>query len=230
MTRIDLIPPEVVEKHQSRRIITVLVLVFAALFGILLVVYLITLGQAMMASSRVDIIKGENTKVQKYTQKLQPYADRQKALDERQAIIEKMTADQVMWSSILNDISMVVPNDIWLRDVKMDLSDIIKAKEGGSAASKSAIPKPPITIVGYAFNHAAVARWLVHLNEINQFRGVWLDYATEQTLSSDSSSTAGTSQTAGSAATPQPVKVIEFQTTVYLTKFSDKSETKKTTP
>ena len=224
MTRIDLIPPEVVEKHQSRKIIMIMVIVFTVVFGISLVAYLITMGQAIMAGNRVEIIKAENIKVQNYTQKLQPYEERKKALDERQAIIEKMTADQVQWSSILNDISMVVPNDIWLKDVKIDLSEILTAKDQGGAAAKVE-PKPPITIVGYAFNHAAVARWLVHLNEINQFRGVWLDYATEQTITSGSDAA-----TSGSTTPEKQVKVIEFQTTVYLTKFKDTSATEKKTP
>lgn len=228
MTRIDLIPPEVVEKHRSRRIIMIMLIIFASAFGIALLVYLITMSQNIMAGNRVEVIKNENVKVQGYAEKLKPYQDRKKALDERQAIIDKMTADQVQWSGILNDISMVVPNDIWLRDIKMDLSEILAAKDSTSAAAKTA-PKPPITIVGYAFNHAAVARWLVHLNEINQFRGVWLDYATEQTLSVDSSTTEGALQ-AGSSTTAQPVKVIEFQTTVYLTKFKDTSATTKKTP
>ncbi len=227
MTRIDLIPPEVVEKHKSRRIITIMVIVFAAVFGVALAVYLITLGQAIMASNRVDVIKSENVKVQQYTEKLKPYQDRKKALEERQAIITKMTENQVLWSSILNDISMVLPNDIWLKSVKMDLNETLNAKEAPGGAAKAAL-KPPITIIGYAFNHAAVARWLVHLNEINQFRGVWLDYATEQTITPNATTT-GTAQ-GGSAATPVPVKVVEFETTVYLTKFKETSTTSKATP
>lgn len=229
MTRIDLIPPEVVEKHRSRRIIMIMVIIFAAVFWIALMVYLIAMSQNIMAEKRLEIIKNENVKVQGYAQKLKPYQDRKKALDERQAIIDKMTADQVQWSNILNDISMVVPNDIWLKDVKMDLAEILAAKDSTSAAAKTA-PKPPITIVGYAFNHAAIARWLVHLNEINQFRGVWLDYATEQTLSAESSTTAGVLQAGSSGAAVQPIKVIEFQTTVYLTKFKDTSANAKKTP
>lgn len=226
MTRIDLIPPEVVEKHKSRRIIALMFMVFLVVFGVSLVVYLITLTQTIMASNRVDIIKKENVKVQSYTEKLSPYQERKKALDERTKIIETMNENQVLWSSILNDISMVVPNDIWLKDVKMNLTEIITAQKAAGAASKSE-PKPPITIIGYAFNHAAVARWLVHLNEINQFRGVWLDYATEQTLTPASTTSGTSSTTGGSSASAQPVKVIEFQTTVYLTKFKDKSDTKK---
>ncbi len=222
MTRIDLIPPEVVEKHKSRRIITIMVIVFAAVFGVALAVYLITLAQAMMASERVAVIKSENVKVQQYTEKLKPYQDRKKAQDERQAIVGTMTENQVLWSSILNDISMVIPNDIWLKSVKMDVNEILTAKES-TAAAKTTQPKPPITIVGYAFNHAAVARWLVHLNEINQFRGVWLDYATEQTVAAETTS-------APTGTTPQPVKVIEFQTTVYLTKFKEAPATNKATP
>ncbi len=230
MTRIDLIPPEVVEKHKARRIITIMFIVFAAVFGVALAVYLITLGQTIMAGNRVDVIKSENVKVQQFTEKLKPYQDRKKALDERQAILTKMTEDQVQWSSILNDISMVVPNDIWLTSANMDLTEILQAKESPGAAAKAA-PKPPITITGYAFNHAAVARWLVHLNEINQFRGVWLNYAREQSVSADSLGGAGSTTTAGAGtAASKPIKLIEFQTTVYLTKFKDASTTKKKTP
>lgn len=106
MTRIDLIPPEVVEKHKARRIIAIMSLVFVFVFAVLLVVYLLTLGQAIMASNRVEIIKKENTKVEQFTQKLKPYDERKKTLDERKKIVDTMTANQVMWSSILNDISI----------------------------------------------------------------------------------------------------------------------------
>lgn len=219
MTRIDLIPPELVEKHQARRIIGLIAIGSAVIFAILIFVYVLTLGRILIATDRVDQIAAENTKVQAHIAKLKPYNERKTVLDDRQKIVETIVADQVLWSSVLNDISMVVPNDIWLKSVKMDIGPILSAKASASATSKT-VTKPPITIVGNAFNHAAVARWLVHLGEINQFRGVWLDYATEQTLAA-SQTTSPTGGTATSGAGSSATKVIEFQTTVKLTKFSD---------
>ena len=215
MTRIDLIPPELVEKHQARRIIGMVAVGTAVIFVILFLVYFLTLGRVMVATSRVDQITAENKKVQTYIAKLKPYNDRKTVLDDRQKIIETIVADQVLWSSVLNDISMVVPNDVWLSSVKMDISSILTSKATASSSSKT-VAKAPITIVGDAFNHAAVARWLVHLGEVNQFRSVWLDYATEMAMAPLPGAPAA------------ETKVIEFQTTVRLTKFSDEvSETSK---
>jgi Tfp pilus assembly protein PilN len=194
-------------------------LVFVFIFAVLLVVYLLTLGQAVMASNRVEIIKAENAKVEQFTTKLKPYDERKKALDERKKIVDTMTANQVMWSSVLNDVSMVIPNDIWLKDVKINIKPIIDEKKA-TASSVKAKPEPPITLVGYAFNHAAVARWLVHLNEINQFRGVWLDSARETEIPPEAAPLGTTTSTA------KNIRVIEFQTTVYLTKFKEESAAK----
>ncbi len=214
MTRIDLIPPELVEKHQARRVISLMAIGASVVFGILIIIYLLTLGQIILATNRVEQIKAQNTQVQAYITKLKPYDERKKALDEQQKIIDTITANQILWSSILNDISMVVPNDIWLKSIKIDITPILAAKEQAAGASNKA-PAPPIVIIGDAFDHAAVARWLVHLGEISQFRSVWLDYATEtQVTTGSTGTTAGT--TTGNGGT---LKVIEFQTTVKLTKF-----------
>ena len=226
MTRIDLIPPEVVEKHKARRIIGVVGAGFSVVVVILVVIYALLTGQVMLAGNRIDKIDQQNRQVQAYIEKLKPYEDRKKAVDERKTIVGKVTKNQMKWSSVLNDISMVLPSDIWLKQMTIDINPILTQKQGKTdrAAEKQT---PPIKLVGYAFDHAAVARLLVHLSEIDQFRSVWLDYATEQDLSAaTSSATAGGSSTSGTAA---KLTVIEFQATVYLTKFSEDTKG-QTTP
>lgn len=215
MTRIDLIPPEVVEKHKARRLIGIVGAGFSVVVIILVVIYALLTGQVILASNRIDKINQQNKQVQAYIKKLKPYEDRKKAVDERKTIVGTVTENQMKWSSVLNDISMVLPNDVWLKQITIDIGPML-TQEGQAATS--AKPAPPIKMTGYAFDHAAVARLLVHLSEVDQFRSVWLDYATEQDIStSTSSTTAGGSSTAGTAA---KLTVIEFQTTVYLTKFS----------
>ncbi|MFH1736415.1 MAG: PilN domain-containing protein [Actinomycetota bacterium] len=226
MTRIDLIPPEVVEKHKARRLIGVVGAGFSVVVIILIVIYALLTGQVIMASNRIDKINQQNKQVQAYIKKLKPYEDRKKAVDERKTIVGTVTENQMKWSSVLNDISMVLPNDVWLKQITIDINPILSQKESTTAAAAET-KTPPIKLIGYAFDHAAVARLLVHLSEIDQFRSVWLDYATEQDIStSTSSTTAGGSSTAGTAA---KLTVIEFQTTVYLTKFSEDTKG-QTTP
>lgn len=216
MPHIDLIPPELVEKHKAKRIIGLIVMAGGIIAAILLVVYVITLSQVSMANARIETIKAQNTKVQSYIKTLQPYSDRKKALDERQEIIDTITEDRVLWSGIMNDISMVIPGGVWLKSVTIDIRPILAAKAEGKGDAELA---PPIKIIGYARTHADVARWLVHLGEVNQFRSVWLDSATESTIT-------GTEAPTSSAASVSGQKFIEFETTVKLAKFSDEESGK----
>jgi Tfp pilus assembly protein PilN len=204
MTRIDLIPPELVEKQKARSIIVIISIAFAFMFGFIIFLYAVIYVQKVVASNRVDVIRQEKNKVEAATSTLKPYEERKKTFDERQDIVKKITEDQVSWSSILNNISMVIPNDVWISDFKADLGPILTAKDQKAAAPTTS---PPIQITGYALDHAAVARWLVHLSEVNQFRTVWLNSSAEKELEDN--------------------KVIEFQTTVYLTKFKDSDKGKK---
>jgi Tfp pilus assembly protein PilN len=211
MTRIDLIPPELVEKHKAKRIMSYIAMGSGVIFVVLIIVYLATLGQVILASSRVKQIKAEDQRVQAYVTNLKPYNARKTVLDDRTKIVQTILTSQVLWSGVLNDISMVVPNDVWLKTVKMDITQYVNPKSG---TGKTAADTPPITITGDAADHAAVARWLVHLGEINSFRSVWLDYATEQQITTGSVTTPGATGNGGT------MKVIEFQTTVKLAQFS----------
>lgn len=226
MTRIDLIPLEVVEKHKARRLISVIGAGFFIVIIIIVVLYALLTGQVMMASNRVDKINQQKKQVQAYINKLKPYEDRKKAVDERKTTVGTVTTNQMKWSSVLNDISMVMPSDVWLKQLTIDINPILTQQQS-TTTSAAETKTPPIKLIGYAFDHAAVARLLVHLSEIDQFRSVWLDYATEQDIStSTSSTTAGGSSTAGTGA---KLTVIEFQTTMYLTKFSEDTKG-QTTP
>lgn len=204
MTRIDLIPPELVEKQKARSIIVLMSIGFGLIFGVMIFLYAVIYIQKVVASNRVDLIRKEKQKVEVATAKLKPYEERKKTFDERQEIVKTIMEDQVSWSSILNNISMIIPNDVWLYDFKADLGPILTAKEQKAVAPTAS---PPIQINGYALDHSAVARWLVHLSEVNQFRTVWLNSSAEKEVEEN--------------------KVIDFQTSVYLTKFKEEDKGKK---
>lgn len=205
MTRIDLIPPELVEQQRARRII----ILMAVVFGVVVLAVAFLTGalvvQRTLVSGRLTQIQTEKGKVDGEIAKLKVYEERQKQLDEREKMVKQLSANQVFWSSILNGVSMVIPHDIWLKDLNADVSAVVKAKTTAGAQQSQA--KATIKMSGYAFNHSAVARWLVHQSEIPELRDVWLD--------SSESKTVGTQ------------KLIEFQTTATLTQFATAAGAKK---
>ncbi len=203
MTRIDLIPPELVEKQKAHRIILVMSALFLIVFVFLILIYGFVYVQIVMSAQRIEIVRQEEEKVVATSEELKPYEERKKTLDQRQEIVTIITEDRISWSSILNNISMVIPNDVWLKEFRADIEPQLKEKEQPDQARK-AVSEPPIRMVGYALEHSAVARWLVHLSEVNQFRSVWLSYSTEKEV--------------------EERTLIEFETTVNMTKFSKDEE------
>lgn len=211
MTKIDLIPPELIERHQARQLIVLISVGFGVLFGIAIFLYVIIYAQGMMASRRVDAIKVEQAKVEKATKDLNKFQERKNLIDERKKFLAGIAEDQVYWSGVLNNISMVMPNDVWLQSFSADLTNIMNAKQQAKGGQAFNMPEdPPITITGIALDHAAVARWLVHLSEVNQFRDVWMTSAKEANLSEKNKQ-----------------KVILFTTTVQLSKFKEWAEKAK---
>lgn len=205
MTRIDLIPPELVEKQRAQRIIALMTVIFiVVLFGIAFLTGLSYL-QKVMVGGRLQTLKTEKVKVDSSIEKLKVYEERKNILTSRQKILTSITKDQVFWSSILNGISMVIPSDVWLKTFKGDVSAALKAKETKAGAAPTAIT-PDITITGATFSHSAVARWLVRLNEINQFRSIWLTSSEEKEVG-----TTGQKQ-------------IEFNTTATLAQFEKRGK------
>lgn len=207
MTRIDLIPPELIAKQKARRIIVVMSLAFGAIFTALVFLYMVLYAQMVVAGGRVTVIRDTKTQVEGTANKLKSYDERKQTLDERQKIVIAIVENQVFWSGVLNNVSMVIPNDVWLTDFTADLAPILAAKTQGTKEGSSTKPAPPITMTGYALDHTAVARWLVHLNEVNQFRSVWLKFAQEQEVEGRT--------------------LVQFEVSVQLTKFAEEEETKK---
>lgn len=208
MTRIDLIPPELVEKQRTRRIIALLTAIFVlVLFGVAFLTGLSYL-QRVLISGRLETIEKEKTEVDASIEKLRVYEERKNLLSSREKIVTGITKNQVFWSSILNGVSMVIPSDVWLKTFKGDVSTI----RGKEAQAGAAPTTPAITITGVTFSHSAVARWLVRLSEINQFRSIWLVSSEEK------------------EATAAGQKQIEFNTTATLTQFEKEKGKEATAP
>jgi Tfp pilus assembly protein PilN len=179
---------------------------FGVILFILAFIYGLSFIQIVTVEDEIDFLQKERVRVDTAAKKLKPYEARKNELTSREELISGITADQVFWAAVLNGISMVTPNDVWLKEFKADLSPLLQAR-GQTAPSGGGVAQTgsgPITITGSTFSHSGVARWLVRLNEINEFGDVWLVYSEEKLV--------------------EGKKVVEFQTTANLLKFKTVSK------
>lgn len=206
MTRVDLTPPELGEKRRAQRIILLMAVVFGAILFIMAFVYGLSFARMVSVRSEIGFLEKERQRVEATAQKLKTYEARKNELIDRKKLVSKMTADEVAWATILNGISMVTPNDVWLKDFKADVTPLLQAKmqttptTGGTAQAGSGA----ITITGSTFSHSGVARWLVRLNEISEFSDIWLVYSEEKVV--------------------EGKRLVEFQTTANLQQFKSGSK------
>lgn len=79
---------------------------------------------------------------------------------------------RVSWDRVLREISLVLPDDVWLKD----LSAVSPASPGGSPpANVEGAPPQGLAINGSTYSHDAVARLLSRLAVVPDLQNVWLE-------------------------------------------------------
>jgi Tfp pilus assembly protein PilN len=80
---------------------------------------------------------------------------------------------RVAWDRVLREISLVLPEDVWLKELHADAPN--KAGNPVSPATPAGQPPQLMTIVGYTYSHDAVARFMTRLAVIPDLKNVWLE-------------------------------------------------------
>lgn len=163
MIRINLLPPEIVEKRKSERrflyMIASGVLVFAMVGAVALYLQ-VRVGhreaELLLREQRAVEFKAEAERYRIFEQKKQD-------LQARQAIVDQALAGRVNWARLCSELSLVLPDDVWAINLSLD------EKEG-------------LTLAGWSLDttdtpdtgHKSIAKMLVRLADLEQLYNVWL--------------------------------------------------------
>jgi Tfp pilus assembly protein PilN len=92
--------------------------------------------------------------------------------DQRVSALSSALTHRVAWDRVLRQISLVLPEDVWLKD----FAAASPYPAGASAAPTSSNGQAPtlLTINGNTYSHDAVARLLTRLAVIPELQNVWL--------------------------------------------------------
>jgi Tfp pilus assembly protein PilN len=81
---------------------------------------------------------------------------------QRVALLGKALASRVAWDRVLREISLVLPEDIWLESLSANAPDATAAAPGVEPS------KGAFTITGFSYSHDGVARLLARLSVLPQ--------------------------------------------------------------
>jgi Tfp pilus assembly protein PilN len=174
--RINLLPPEIRERQRARRRVV-------AVIAVGLVVLLLLGGFYLLQLMRLNDLRGDleaqqarNNELRAQIAELQEVAALQEQLADSQQLLADILANQVYWSGILRDISLVIPGETWLNGLTGTLL--------GAEAEATQVEVAPglvgsINFTGFAFDHRDVALWLSRLEDVRGFLNPWLETSTK---------------------------------------------------
>ncbi|PKQ19953.1 MAG: hypothetical protein CVT66_07345 [Actinobacteria bacterium HGW-Actinobacteria-6] len=176
MMRINLLPPEILEKRKSEQRLVYVVLVAVLVVIVLAGVFGFANLQLSEKNKQVAALEQDLAERQTQAQTLVVFELNADELARRKAIAETALAARINWSQLYDELSLVMPTDMW---VTVIVTDQTAGLQLDGYAVDSATDSPDL-------GHKSIAKLLVRLADLDQLQDVWLTNAAKTTLAESS--------------------------------------------
>lgn len=187
LKRINLLPPEERAKARRERGLTYAILALVVLIAALGLVYFWQQSQVGSKEDERDRLEADIAAVQQQCDALQQYAVLQTKRTEMTATAKALDGARVPWSTVFEEISLVIPENVRLQS----LTCVVPAEmlAGGTPAEATAELAADITFTGQTYEHKDVAEFMTRLGLLPQLTNIQLASSTTS-ASTDTSGTA----------------------------------------
>ena len=187
MRRINLLPPEIGKRRRARRVTSVFVVAAFAYIGLLGIWWLVGTGRLRNAEDELIEARERADRAQAEVAQLQEFANLRSVVETKERTLATAMVDDVHWSRLLVEFSMVVPNDSWLTAFSGTATTAAPAAPPGApAAPAPAAPVPAgppklgsLTFAGVTFDFPGVATWITRLSGDKSLQTIWVPNATK---------------------------------------------------
>ena len=181
LPRINLLPPEIAEAAKFRRFQFAMGGAVAAAVVIVGALYVHGQSSVSSAQDELDNAQAQQTTLQQTLASLHGVQDVYAQVAAKQAMLTQAMGQEVRWSRYLADLSLRVPDKVWLTNVTAT-----ETATGLTGAAPVAPTTPgttagigTITFAGIAFSHDDVAAWLDVLAKERGFAEPYFSNSTE---------------------------------------------------
>lgn len=167
MVRINLLPSEIIERRRWERWYP---RVFVGAGVIATIVIVLWLAMQFLVKEKSDTLQQTEETVESLNAeaaKLAIFEQQTQALQARQAVVSKALAGRVDMGRILEEVSLVLPDNVWLTSLTLSEED--------GASFNGNTPETEDAESGEGYK--SVAATLVRLNSLDSLRDVWLSVA-----------------------------------------------------
>jgi len=171
MVRVNLLPPEILEKRKSEQHWVFVRLGGVVVVAALVLAYLVPSVIVIEKQSDLSLAQQDAANFQREAERYKIFEDKQSDLQARQAVANVALTGEDDWSRLLNELSLVLPPDVWVTNIQVGEDQGVNIT--GSASDATATDAPES-------GHKSIAKLLVRLADLDQLSNVWLTLSTIQ--------------------------------------------------
>jgi Tfp pilus assembly protein PilN len=183
LPRVNLLPPEIAETRRFRRIQMGMGGAVVGAVGIVALLYVAASSSVSSAQSDLDTANAKHSSIQaesaKYSEVTAVYARAAAA----QAMLTQAMGEEVRYSQLMNDLSLSVPENVWLKNVTFAQTGAgTPAAPAVGAGALTPAGIGTVTFTGVGFSHDDVAVWLESLASQKAYANPYFSSSTEALL------------------------------------------------
>lgn len=161
MPRVNLLPPEIAQRAQARKAHVAMVATGLAAVAVVGVMYTQQSAKIAEANDAKASATAASVKLRGDLAALQNVQDVRTQVDQANATLVSAMGDEVTWSRYLHDLTLTIPENVWLTNFTATVS----TQTGGGGGGVLDAGLGTVTITGKAFTHDDVAAWLESLGK-----------------------------------------------------------------
>lgn len=166
MLRINLLPPEIIERRKWERWYTPVILGGVGLIVVALAVYGVLQYQVSMKAAELAQTKVTVAQLQKQADAFAIFEQREQELAARAGVAQTALASRVPWGQVANNVSLVLPSEVW-----------VSSFTGDEVSGINLAAHTPNGDESMDQGYKSVAKTLVTLASVPSLFDVWTDSA-----------------------------------------------------
>jgi Tfp pilus assembly protein PilN len=160
MRAVNLLPRDETKRQQPGTVVLTAVLGSVLVVALLAGLFLMTSSGASDRQADVDALRAELAAIPPAPEAPVDSSGLETQTSERVILLGKALGSRIAWDRVLREISLVLPEDIWLESLTASAPD----PNFTPAPGQTEAPPGGFTITGHSYSHDGVARLLARLS------------------------------------------------------------------
>ena len=137
MRQINLLPSDIAERRRARQMTLLLGAGLLGLVALLVLVFFLQAARLSGARGDLEAQERANSRLERQVNQLQGFAQLQATLRTKEQLLGQLTVNEVRWSLLLNNISLVIPSDVWLTNFSGSVQAVAAAPGAATGARRN---------------------------------------------------------------------------------------------